>query len=244
MDWTAAIEAHRDALRQILAALIAMSALVPGMTKSLPRHLHRAALRLLRPTEAAVRRLIIASARGLVVPPPRPSSRRARKSIMVRNGVGTGLVLPPGFRLPSAGPPRKPPSRLCLPLVEPLRPFRRRRPAAIGVPRITVPGVTVHFQIPSPPTPDDMIDANRLGLRIAAVAEALDDLPGQARRFARWRARRDRAQARGEFSRLSPLKPGMPRGCGQSSGRRRHQIFEILAETQWLAWKALQPDTS
>ena len=36
---------------------------------TLPRRLHRAILRLLRPAESAVRRLIVIAARGLVVPP-------------------------------------------------------------------------------------------------------------------------------------------------------------------------------
>jgi hypothetical protein len=72
MDWNAAIERHRDTLKCILAALVAMAGLADGRT-TLPRHLHRAVMRLLRPAEAAARRLIIAQARGLVV------ALRARK---------------------------------------------------------------------------------------------------------------------------------------------------------------------
>ena len=58
MDWNAAIERHRDTLKCILAALVAMAGLAGGRA-TLPRHLHRAVMRLLRPAEAA-RRLIIA----------------------------------------------------------------------------------------------------------------------------------------------------------------------------------------
>ncbi|MCV3242840.1 hypothetical protein [Mesorhizobium sp. ZC-5] len=87
MDWTAAIEKNREALKRILAALVAMAGLAgadPGFPSplrggvrgggTLPRHLHRAVLRLLRPAEAATRRLIIVAARGIIVPPPPPRS--------------------------------------------------------------------------------------------------------------------------------------------------------------------------
>ena len=55
MDWTARIEEHREALKGILAGLVAMVAL--GGPTTLPRHLHRAVLSLLRPAESAARRL-------------------------------------------------------------------------------------------------------------------------------------------------------------------------------------------
>ena len=108
MDWNAAIEKNREALKRILAALVAMAGLAGGGS-TLPRHLHRAVLRLLRPAESAVRRLVIVAARGLVVtlPPQRPRWRRAKpKSMILRNGVGTGIVMPVGVPLP---PPLTPP---------------------------------------------------------------------------------------------------------------------------------------
>lgn len=93
MDWNAAIEHHRTALTRILAMLVAMAGLRNEQTAitgqqpepvqaavgpadcplpitdrpTLPRHLHRAVLRLLRPAEAAVRRLVIVVARGLML---------------------------------------------------------------------------------------------------------------------------------------------------------------------------------
>jgi len=89
MDWNLAIEKHSEALKRVIAMLVAMAGLsdsdppawVPrpfgercraqlaGEGYSLPRHLHRAILRLLRPAEAAARRLIVVAARGLVVLP-------------------------------------------------------------------------------------------------------------------------------------------------------------------------------
>jgi hypothetical protein len=54
-----------------------------------------------------------------------------------------------------------------------------------------VPGFTRPFPVAPrrPRAPDDPIDATRLALRLQALQQALDDLPGQARRFARWRHR-------------------------------------------------------
>src|SRR5690606_23170764 len=80
--------------------------------------------------------------------------------------------------------------------------------AAARSPRILFPGVAQPYSLPPPPSPDDPIDATRLGYRLAALAAALDDLPGQARRFARWQAHK----ARGRSRRVSPLRPGRPPG--------------------------------
>jgi hypothetical protein len=253
MDWNAAIEKNREALKRILAMLVAMAGLAGGaaftsplwggrrssdrrvgviagstpppdasrrpprkgevkLRPTLPRHLHRAVLRLLRPTEAAVRRLIIVAARGLVLAPPR--ERKPAPQTNPSRAVSA----------PSQNP-RVPP----LPLLDPLPRWGRvARPVARGVPRISVPGFSVPFPV-RPKSPDDPVDAARLALRLEALTSALDDLPGQARRFARWRARRDAAVARdrnpdaagalarqarrpGRARRLWPLRPGRPPG--------------------------------
>src|SRR5687767_5750348 len=85
MDGTAAINNNLEALKRILTGLVAMAGLA-GVDlracgeagKTLPRHLQLAILRLLRPAEAAARRLIIASARGLAVPLPLPRKPRPK----------------------------------------------------------------------------------------------------------------------------------------------------------------------
>jgi len=70
MDWARAIEINQAALTRIVAALIAMVGLTAqGALARLPRPLYRAALRVLRPAESAVRRLIVIAARGIVVKP-------------------------------------------------------------------------------------------------------------------------------------------------------------------------------
>ena len=162
---------------------------------------------------------------------------------------------------------------LSFQLLDPLRqPFRRPRRVANSVPRLFVPGFTQRFPVAErrPPSPGDPVDATRLGRRLEALASALDDLPRQARRFARWRARRDglRAQNRGRdaagaqngnhreapgqgpnravIRRVWPLRLGRPPGQHPSYGRRAvHEVYDVLSVVQGLAFWALeQPDTS
>jgi hypothetical protein len=154
-------------------------------------------------------------------------------------------------------------------LFDPLRRFQRRRPAARGVPRISFPGFSEPFPIPPPPSADDPVDAARLALRLAALGRVLDDLPREARRFARWRARRDLAsraksssplwgsegrarhvalsgKARGGGNRrVWPLRPGRPPGHRPANRGPRHEVHDILDVTHGLAFWALEkPDTS
>lgn len=256
MDWNAAVEKNREALKRIVAMLVAMAGLrgqftfFPQQGRSTPslslaeksklspaltRRLHRAVLKLLRPTEAAVRRLIIVAARGLavVLPPTRPRKPRPE----LRRGAGAGVSLAQAQSLSH---------RLSqLPLLDLLRlPRVRPRPAAGSVPRISLPGFGEPFRIPPPPSADDPVDATRLVRRLAALTAALDDLPAQAQRFARWRtgAAGARDARRPRFRRVWPLKPGRPPGW-----RRKpvHEVHEILNVVHGLAFWALEsPDTS
>ena len=233
MDWNLAIERNHAALGRIVAMLVAMAGLAsltsplagedgsarrgeaealaePGEgcfspAPTLPRHLHRAILRLLRPAESAVRRLVIVMARGLVVTlaPPRPRKAKPASTFLRKPG-GTGIHIPASARVSGSPSPLWGGVRgggatartLALPMLDPLRPFRPRpkRPVANGIPRISLPGVTAPFPVAPrrPPAPDDPLDATRLALRLQALGAALDDLPGQASRFARWRARGER----------------------------------------------------
>ena len=75
MDWARAIERNSEALKGIVEALFAMLGLAGTDTVArIPQPLHRAVLRLLRPAESAMRRLVVIAARGLVVKllPSRP----------------------------------------------------------------------------------------------------------------------------------------------------------------------------
>jgi hypothetical protein len=317
MDWDGAIVRYGEALRRIVATMLAMAGAAPpdprpftgegdhaqhggggagrpeghpgpdeanSARPTLPRHLYRAVLRVLHPAESAARRLIVVAARGLVVPPPRLAAPKPAK----RRPSPTGIVYPYGMRpgmrlsgrfarrcpatLPTPAARRPVPARIRLPLCETLRPpsHRPRSVPASSVPRITLPGITLRHALPPKPTPFDAVDATRLGLRIAALAAVLDDLPKEALRFARWRARRDAmlAESAAESSapapdprqrpghrpgrlpiiprprriiRVSPLRPGRPPG---SRRRDRREVHQILADLQQLAWWVLEPDTS
>jgi hypothetical protein len=90
---------------------------------------------------------------------------------------------------------------------------------------------------PTPP-PDGLVNAARLSRRLQALKLALEDLPRQARRLARWRVRRETAKSP-KFK--SPLRPGHPPGY-----RRKpvHEVDEVLIECHGLACDAMRPDTS
>jgi hypothetical protein len=90
---------------------------------------------------------------------------------------------------------------------------------------------------PAPPA-DGLVNAGRLIRRLNSLKSALEDLPRQARRMARWRVRREN-MASPKFK--SPLRPGPPPGRRK---RHIHPIDEILADCHGLAWDALKPDTS
>jgi hypothetical protein len=159
-----------------------------------------------------------------------------------------------------------------LPLFDPPRRVPRRGRRYVprhAAPRIWTPGAEPH-RLPPPPSPDDPVDATRLALRLAALAAALDDLPGQAKRFARWKARHDalilpceageasrrdgggaadakKSSAPRQPRRTSPLRSGRPPGGRLSRfdpfarrPRNIREVDEILAHAHALALYALQ----
>ena len=85
---------------------------------------------------------------------------------------------------------------------------------------------------------DGAIDAQRLVRRLAAVKMALETLPKQALRLARWKARHDKTQS---AARKSPLRLGPPPGL---RSKPKDEIDFVLKECHALAWDALKQDTS
>ena len=229
MDWDLAIKRNSEALKGIVEALFAMLGLVGSTTVSrIPPPLHRAVLRVLRPAESAVRRLIVIAARGLVVKVV-PSRPMPKGRIIVKGG-GNSL---PSFKLfdtrkdfPELRQPQvkytKYPPRIHF-----FGPDSRVDDLWPAPPPVTAP----------PPT-DGLVKAARLHRRLQALKSALDDLPRQARRMARWRMRRETMP--GPVFK-SPLRPGPPPGHRK---RPIHEVDEVLANCHWLAWEALKPDTS
>lgn len=221
MDLSLAIDRNREALRAILATIFALLGLAKGeVIAFVPRGLHLAVLRLLRPAEAATRRLIAALAHGMVIA---PSQRAAPVSGLPRGGARNRV---PCFALFDR---RKPlPSKVSRPK-ERSFPFIR----VIGVD----PGPAPH--VPTPPR-STLVDATAMCRRLQVLQRALDDLPGQAQRMARWLAKRANAP-RGSGYR-TPMRPGRPPG---HRARATHDVDEVLQDCHQLALETREaPDTS
>ena len=217
------------------------------------RHLHRAILRLLRPGRGrAARRLIVVAARGITIQLSRPlkpvDAGGPAQGFRRYRHCRSGSLAPLGLansrrRRPQAARPDRP---LVLPLTDTLRGLPRRRYfVATSVPRICGFGYPAHTHSAAPPkSPNDLLDAARLHRRLAAIADVLDDLPGQAKRLARWRARRDRARARGAFDRLTPMRPGRPPGWRKPGTPRAHEVHRVLDELHGFAFWARRKKTT
>ena len=228
MDWDLAIKRNSKALKGIIEVLFALLGLDgTDAVSRIPRSLHSAVLRVLRPAESAVRRLIIIAARGVVVElaPSRPMP--AGKVIRKRGGSST-----PSFQL--------------FDLRKRLKPVRAVKFTRL-VPRIHFfphdPRISALFPAPMPvvappPPPDGLASATRLHRRLIALKSALEDLTRQAKRLVRWQERR---KASPWPKSTSPLRPGHPPGY-----RRKpiHEVDEVLAACDWLAFEAMKPDTS
>jgi hypothetical protein len=234
MDWTLAISRNRDPLLRIVMDLFALIGLVEGGTvERLARPLYRTVLGLLQPAEAAVRRLIVVVAKGMVVKlrPPRPAPVGLKRSGQGQGRISFRLFDPRkrferrNHRRRSKGPRSEPRIRFIDVSVDPRVPLFRQRPLASPQP------------VPAP-QPDDTVSARALCRRLMALKQALDDLPRQARRYARWRdkpfeARKPRL--------VSTLRPGGPPGFRKDVP---HQVHAILHECHWLAHQVDKPDTS
>jgi hypothetical protein len=159
MDWARAIERNSEALKGIVSALFAMLGLANDATvERIPQPLHRTVLRLLRPAESAMRRLVVIAARGLVVKlaPSRP---------MLAGPIGKG-----GGRM-----------RPSFQLFDPRKNFaalrQDRRMATRNPPRIHIfgsdPRVAALWPSPQPaadpaPPPDGLVNSERLTRRLQA----------------------------------------------------------------------------
>lgn len=276
IDWEYAARENREALSRIVALLFSLAGLdEKDRVDTLPRRLRSYILRILRPAESALRRLIVIAARDMKVElsaSPLSGDRRvasvARQTpVRVNAAESAGTPPPPGSAAPSA--PRPPcfsdiPTRARLggkrsapapgpssvpgagrvpafPLLDSLKrfdsgPVRRPRPAS--GPRIrslSAVSLPVYMRSPEPPPrrlpmPDDRVSAVRLCRRLAALKHALGDLDAQARRLARWRARREAGLLR--FRRATPMRPGRPPGFRK---RRPHEIDDIVIALDGLA---------
>ena len=225
-DWAGAIKRNSEALKGIVEALFAMLGLVGDATVGrIPPVLHRAVLRVLHPAESAVRRLVVIAARGLVVKiaPSRPMT----KGQMIGKGGGSRL---PAFRLFD--------TRKSFPELRQRRVRYMKNPPRIHVYPYDTLVAAPQPVVPPPPPPDGLVNAVRITRRLQALKLALDDLPCQARRMARWRVRRE-AMPSPKFR--SPLRPGRPPGHRK---KPVHEVDGVLIECHGLACWAMESDTS
>ena len=229
MDWAKAIERNREALAAIVAALFVMLGFDGTAGGGVPHGLRGMVLRVLRPAESAARRLIVVMARGLTV--TLGASRAMPAGPIARTGAGRKAAFQLAdprkhFALPGAVKFTRHPPRIFVFGGDP-------RVAALPMWSAPVPEA-----VEAPPPIEESVEGARLWQRLAALKLALDDLPRQARRLARWRARREKSPTRKP---TSPLRPG------PAPGHRRkpvHDVDRVLAECQWLAFDATRRDTS
>jgi hypothetical protein len=236
--WADIIERNTGLLKPIIDALFVLL----GGAARLSPGVHRRILRVLRPAESAVRRLIVIAARDVVAKP------------VVLRPKPIGLIIGKGLRSESSFQLFDPRKRFAM-----FQQTRKRKVARVP-PRFyrvgsDPPGTAPWYAqpcpippvVPAPPPPDDgLVDGARLSRRLNALQSALDDIPRQATRLARWRLRR--------LSTSSHLRAMDVMRYGKAPGYRkqkRHEIDNILADCHAFACEIIKesnrrdrPDTS
>ena len=247
MGWGDYIELRRAGLIRLVMAWTTLLRILgsegAGGVPMLPRHARLALVRLVRPAEAAARRLIAATAtvEGLALPvlgPLRPRAATATGGARRTRGA-------PAFRLadpvPTLDALRRAATRTA-------RPARRPGPG----PRITFLDET-RTEAAARERREAMReeaarreaearrlraeDASALAARLRALRGALDDLPKQAKRLMRWRAAQHRLGVAGRPHRVDALRGGRPRDLPRSL-RAREPVHHLLDESHQIARNA------
>jgi len=235
--WDRAVERNRAALARIVAVLFVYAGLDEGGANTLPRHVWRRILRLLRPAESAVRRLIVIAARGVTVEAPKHRVEKAPTAseqmqaaglLVIQKGMNFGLARAWSEQQAPVAPKAATPAISAFTLTDPPRRFDKL--AWDGQRPFPRDG----FELADP---DEEVDAARLCRRLRTLKHALDDLPSHAMRLARREARRALAAKH----HVPALRRGHP------PGRRRkptHRVDDIMLECHDLATQAVRLDTS
>ena len=201
MSWSVdeAAELQRGVLLRVVLALFTSLRMLIDGTASKPtilRRNRRFLWILIRPAEAATRRLIVIAARRMEIAPF--DAEAAKLAPKRERGK-------PGF-----------------PLIDPRKDFgeRSRKPKGPG-PRITEIGVDHREPTPEKPLrlDDDVVDATRLLRRLRAIRAALEDIPAQARRLVAYQS------ALPDAKRLPPMRPGLPPGNRERGRHEVHEIL-------------------
>jgi hypothetical protein len=233
-SWSNIIDRNTGLLKPIVAALFAM---LDGAARLSPG-VYRKVMLLLRPTESAVRRLIVIAARGVVA---KPVGVRPKPTGPITSKGGT--------------------SHCCFALFDPRKRFPQfqqiqKRKVAKVAPRFYLvgsdpPGTAPWFAqpcrvapvVPAPLPPDDgLVDGARVSRRLHALQSALADIPRHAQRLARWRLRR---LSKPHLRKMDVMRYGRAPGYRKQKTR---EIDTILDDCHYFACEAIKtprkPDTS
>ncbi len=204
-DWPLCISVQKTALLRVLARLSSRL----GDAEMVERIVLVGLFAILRPAEAAARRLIAIAAHGLTVAAP---VKRAGPCAPILKGAGTAARLP------------------CFALFDPRRKVgtKRQRRGGTNAGVWLLDGLDDRPGRRVPPMPDDPMAAARLRRRLAAVIHALDTIPKQARRLAGRYLKQERP--------IRPMRPGRPPGY---RARGKREIDVILLDCHQLALIAL-----
>jgi hypothetical protein len=266
MDWPLAIERNRAALLRIVVSLFGMLGMVESVAMGrIAKARNNAVLRILRPAELAVRRLILAASRGMTAK-LRPS-KPFPKGTKIPKGTGTSTRTP-AFKLSDKHEPWLPPPSK-----------RKKNPKGPRISFLEDDGLIHDWKYPHlsaeqlaalraaqaiqpqpkpkpQPRPqrdnDGMVDGSRLLKRLQAIMGALKDIPHQAQRMANWRARREAQANAGKRVHTSPLREFIRSGQDLPSYRDppiprdplRREVEKLLDECDWLAGEAMKIDSS
>ena len=215
MDWTLGIERQRDALVRMVAALLVMA----GDGGVLPRHVRTGIWRVLRPAEAAFRRLVVVVKVVFKIEAGGAVPRGGPVPVIPRVS-GDAAARIPAFALFDARKSFKARSSV-----------RGRKPQ----PNIRFFDEVQVFEPVVVISPDDDVSAAHLMRRLKALHVALGDVPKQARRLARWEAKRQAVRAEtGKY--IAPMRPGKPPG---HRDRGRHPVDFVLKDCHEMALYAL-----
>jgi hypothetical protein len=211
MDWQRAIIRNRDALTTIIVALIKSLGFSNGSAlTTLPKFIYARALAIIRPAESAVRRLIMIAAHDLNFGDSLLNYSKAADS--KAQWWKEFSKLSPTTSIPP----------FCL--IDTLKNFTDEA-LEFDALEFTFDG---HHELANA----TRISAASLGRRLLALKNALDNLPREAKRLARWYAARDLALRQNKPHRMSPMRPGSPVGLPR---RKRNEVQEILRECHLLA---------
>ena len=183
------------------------------------RHVHAEVLRILRPAESMVRRMLLILALKAPITPIAPA----------KSGASGHTAPTPAAPSP---PPDQPRTPAAFPLTEPLtiRLPQQGLPYVKFGPRIHVFGAGMVWRPLPPDTCLAPLPTAPLLARLSRLDAVLADPDAHAARLARWIARNRGARAAGRIARLGPIRPRslMPGRASRPLGRLTHSAITYV----------------